>query len=288
MNKKYMYWIGGAVLLVVLIVAVFNIGDKESYVASINGKKISETELNELLVSQYGTDVLNSLITEKVIEEEIEKQDIEVTQEEIDAEKEEYYEYYGGEEAFLETLSYSGVSVEDFESDLELYIATNKLMEDDIAITEEEMETYFEENKDSFAQQEEVQASHILVEDLETANKIVEMLKAGEDFAELAKEYSTDSSAENGGELGYFGKGEMVEAFENAAFEMEVGNYSDPVETEHGYHVIKVTDHTEAKEAVYEDVKDEIADILFDQKADEIYTTWVNELMAEYEIESYL
>ncbi|MEN2767508.1 peptidylprolyl isomerase [Ornithinibacillus xuwenensis] len=288
MNKKYIYWIGGAVLLVVLIVAVFNIGDKESYVASINGKKISETELNELLVSQYGTDVLNSLITEKVIEEEIEKQDIEVTQEEIDAEKEEYYEYYGGEEAFLETLSYSGVSVEDFESDLELYIATNKLMEDDIAITEEEMETYFEENKDSFAQQEEVQASHILVEDLETANKIVEMLKAGEDFAELAKEYSTDSSAENGGELGYFGKGEMVEAFENAAFEMEVGNYSDPVETEHGYHVIKVTDHTEAKEAVYEDVKDEIADILFDQKADEIYTTWVNELMAEYEIESYL
>ncbi|WP_099157167.1 peptidylprolyl isomerase [Virgibacillus ndiopensis] len=285
---KVLYWIGGAVIAVALIVCIF-ILNKDSYVARVNGEKISKDELNETLVSQYGPDVLNSLINQKVIEAEIEKEGIKVSQEEIDEEMTEYEEYYGGEEAFQSVLESNGTDISTVEKDIELYLATNKLMADDIEITDEEMKTYFEENKDSFSQQEEVQASHILLDDEETANKVIEKLDAGEDFAELAAEYSTDTStAESGGELGYFGKGEMEEAFEDTAFSLEVDTYSEPVKTEYGYHIIKVTDHNQAKEATFEDAKEEIKETLFEQKVQELYDTWMQETLAGYDVENNL
>ena len=86
--------------------------------------------------------------------------------------------------------------------------------------------------------------------------KLRKKLKDGEDFATLAEEYSTDTSnADNGGELGFFPRGKMVAEFEEAAFSMKVDEISDPVKTEHGYHIIHVTDKKEAKEAVFEDQK---------------------------------
>lgn len=284
---KVLYWIGGAVIAVALIVGIFTL-NTDSYVASINGEKISDDALNEKLVSQYGTDLLNSLINQKVIEKEIEKEGIKITQEEIDEEMTEYEEYYGGKEAFQSVLDSNGTDISTVEKDIELYLATNKLMGDDIEITDEEMETYFEDNKDSFSQQEEVEASHILVDDEETANKVIEKLDAGEDFAELAAEYSKDSTAETGGELGYFADGEMEEALEDTTFSLEVGTYSKPVKTENGYHIIKVTDHIQAKEATFEDAKEEIKEILFQQKADELYDTWMQETLAGYDIENNL
>ena len=163
-------------------------------------------------------------------------------------------------------------------------------MEDYIDITDEDVKTYFEENKDLFGTPEQVEASHILVEDEETAKEVIDKLNAGEDFAELAKEYSTDSSnAEDGGALGFFGRGEMVQEFEDAAFAMNVGDVSkEPVKTEFGYHIIKVTDKKEAEEADYETSKEEARDMLIEERVNEQYSTWVNEKMDEYDIKTYL
>ncbi len=87
-----------------------------------------------------------------------------------------------------------------------------------------------------------VRASHILVPNLQAAQKVLHELKNGKDFGELAKEFSTCPSRENDGDLGFFGKGQMVKEFEEAAFSMKVGELSEPVKTEFGYHIIKVTD----------------------------------------------
>ena len=251
-----------------------------SSVATVNGEKISQDELNEAMLSLYGNEVLNTLISNKVIELEGEKEKIEVTEEEIQAELDELIEMYGGEESFQAIIESNNLSEEMFREDIRIYKLTSKLMEKEIDITDEEISTYFEENKSSFDQQEQVEASHILVEDEATAKEVKQKLDSGEDFAELVKEFSTDvASVETGGALGYFSAGDMVEEFETAAFGMEINEISDPVNTEYGYHIIKVTDKKEAKEATLEEVKEEEREVLLESRINEEYSSWLTALL---------
>ncbi|MEK6900388.1 MAG: peptidylprolyl isomerase, partial [Nanoarchaeota archaeon] len=110
----------------------------------------------------------------------------------------------------------------------------------DLAVTDKEAEDYYNDNKEQFLAQEEVKASHILVNESELALKIIEELDTGKDFAELAKDNSIDSNAAQGGDLGYFKKGAMVPEFETAAFSLKnIGDYTKtPVKTQFGYHII--------------------------------------------------
>lgn len=240
-------------------------------------------------MSQYGTSVLDTLISDQIVLQEMDKEKVTVTEEEVAEEMDAYMEQYGGEEAFKEVLDENGVSYDSIEHNIEIYLGSKKLITPGIEITDDEMETYFEENKESFSQAEEIEASHILVEDEDTAKEVKQKLDDGDDFSELAASYSTDdSNKDNGGELGYFGEGEMVEAFEEVAFAMEVDEVSDPVKTDYGYHIIKVTDHKEPKEANYEDAKEEIKEMLIESKLSTEYTEWLNEKYEEYEIKTYI
>lgn len=286
---KIVKMVAAPIVLSVFLVGCSNSGDSRT-VATVDGEKITEGELNNLLQSQYGASALDSLITNKIVELEAKKLDITVSDKEIEEEYKTYTESYGGEDALLETMANYNMTKEDIEKDIETYLLTLKVMEDYIDVTDEDVKAYYEENKESFDTEAQVEASHILVEDEATANEVIEKLNAGEDFAELAKEYSTDTaSAENGGELGYFSSGQMVEEFEKAAFAMNVGEVSKtPVKTEHGYHIIKVTDKKDAEESTYETAKEEARKQLVDERVNEEYLTWVNEKMEEYDIKTTL
>jgi foldase protein PrsA len=109
-----------------------------------------------------------------------------------------------------------------------------------IKVSDKELKKAYDEYK---AQKPQIRASHILVKDEKTANEVEAKIKKGEDFASLAKEYSTDQqSAANGGDLGYFGEGQMVKEFEEAAYKLKKGEVSKPIKTEYGYHIIKLVD----------------------------------------------
>lgn len=283
-NKKVLYLSLGLIIVIVITV-IFKEGKN---VASVNGEKISEKELHELLISQYGSDGVDKLITDKIIEQEMKKANIEVSKEEIAKEMADYMEAYGGEDEFQEILHSSGVQISTIEKNMETYLATKKLLEPRITITDEEMKDYFVENKDSYGQEEQVQASHILLEDEETAKEMINKLQAGDDFVDLAKKYSIDdTSSASGGELGFFGKGEMVKEFEDAAYSLHVGEISEPVKSQYGYHIIKVTNKKEAKEANFNDMKEEIRSAILDSKLESEYATWLDEKYNEYEIKNY-
>ncbi|WP_224771217.1 peptidylprolyl isomerase [Metabacillus idriensis] len=261
----------------------------EEAVASVNGEKISKDELYSLLIDQGGTQLVDYLITEKIIEQESDKQDITISNDAVEEEYKTVIASYGGEEAFIQQLETSGSTVEDVKKDLETNLKIEKLLESEIKISEDEMKTYFDENKESFAEPEQVKASHILVEDEAKAKEVKEKLDGGADFTELAKEYSTDTSnSEDGGDLGYFAKGEMVAEFEEVTFAMKEGEISDPVKTEFGYHIIKFADKKAAADAAFEDKKEEIKETLFDQKMQTAYTAWLQEKKEEYDIKNTL
>lgn len=286
MKKTAYIAIGGIAASAILITTAFNSSDS---VASVGDTEITKEALYEEMLRSSGEETLQLLITDEIIRQEAEKEQIGVSTEEIEAEKAEYAEQYGSEEALEEALTSSGMTIEDMEIEIEKFLQLEKLIGAEIDITEEAMRTYFEENEDTFAQEEEVEASHILLSDEEAAEEVIEKLEEGEDFAALAEEYSTDTSnAANGGELGSFASGAMVPEFEEAAFAMEIGETSDPVETEFGYHVIHVTGKTEAAEADFEGSEVEIQEILFEEAFQAQYPLWLEGKTADYDITNTL
>lgn len=156
-----------------------------------------------------------------------------------------------------------------------------------ISVSDEEVENYYNNQKENFITPEKVRASHILVDDINTANDILDEINNGLDFAEAAKMYSTCPSKERGGDLGEFVRGTMVQEFEEAAFNMEVGEISKPVETQFGYHIIKVTEKKESGIVPFEEVKDQVEKHLLAIKQQEIYLDKINEIKDNYEIKMY-
>jgi foldase protein PrsA len=286
-NKTVYLAILSAVFVAAIIISIFLL--KNNVVAKVGSETISKDDLNELLVEQYGTAALDTLITNKMIEQESKKEKVTITDEEKAYELQALIDSYGGKEAFNLAIKENGMEQADIEKEVNQYITIKKLLEPRITITEEEMKTYFDENKATFEEPEQVKASHILVADEKTAKVVKEKLDAGGDFSKLAKEYSTDTSnAEAGGDLGYFAKGDMVAAFEEVAFSLAINKISDPVKSEHGYHIIQVHDKKAAKDAVYEDHVEEIKNTLFDERVQTEYTTWVEELKKDYNVENLL
>ena len=129
-----------------------------------------------------------------------------------------------------------------------------------VTVNETETKEYYEAHKAEFATGETVNASHILVDSEEKAKAIYEEISSGKkSFEAAAEEYSSCPSKENGGNLGDFGRGQMVPEFDTAVFAMEIGEITDvPVKTQFGYHLIKLNSKTESKETPYEEIKDEL------------------------------
>ena len=165
--------------------------------------------------------------------------------------------------------------------------------------TDEEIQAFYKENKDGFSQGETVTASHILIKveptddaaakaaKRERLEGLRKQLNEGADFAEIAKANSDCPSASAGGDLGSFGRGQMVPAFEDAAFSQTVGTVGDVVETQFGFHLIKVTEHNTAKALEFDEVKTRISDILYSQKQQDAVKEFVDGHRSQASIERF-
>lgn len=143
----------GIIIVIVLCIAVglatgYGVMQTQNEtVAMVNGEEITQDQLYEEMVKTGGQPTLDKIIAQKVIALEMQKQEIVVSEEEIQNELNQFYEYYGGEEAFKETLTAAGLTLDDMKSDMVTNLGIMKLMESRITITEEEMQVYFGENK---------------------------------------------------------------------------------------------------------------------------------------------
>lgn len=154
---------------------------------------------------------------------------------------------------------------------------------DGIEVTDEEVKEFYDANPQMFVQGETVQAKHILVDDEAKAEELKLAIEAGAvSFEEAAKDNSSCPSKEAGGDLGTFGRGQMVPEFDKAAFEAEVGKVIGPVKTDFGYHLIKVENRTEAVTQEFEAIKDQLKNQMWQQKSNEAFAAKLTELKEKF------
>lgn len=153
----------------------------------------------------------------------------------------------------------------------------------DVAITDDEIKTFYEENQQQFVKSETVSAKHILTDSEEKCKDILAAIQKGEKtFEDAAKEFSTCPSKERGGDLGEFGRGQMVKEFEDAAFAAEIGEIVGPVQTQFGYHLLKVEKKNAASVISFDQIKENLRTNLLQQKQGLAYNKKVVELKEKY------
>ena len=152
-----------------------------------------------------------------------------------------------------------------------------------VKLTEEEKKAFYEAQKSNFSRPETASAKHILVDTEEKANEILGKINSGEvSFEDAAAQHSSCPSKDAGGDLGTFGKGQMVPEFEEAVFNMNKGEVSKPVKTQFGYHLIKLENRNESTIPEYDEVAEEVGKTLLYQKQGEVYQEKLNEVKSKY------
>ncbi|WP_026677150.1 peptidylprolyl isomerase [Fictibacillus gelatini] len=240
----------------VLTLSACSSGGNSEVIMKSKAGNITQEDLYKELKKAGGEQVLRTMIEDKVL-----AANYKVSDKEIDKKIKETKEQMGGEDAFKQALKQNNIkSDKQLRELMKSQILREKAQMGDAKVSDKDIQkAYNEKYKD------EVKASHILVKDKKTAEEVKAKLDKGEDFAKLAKKYSQDTSnKDKGGDLGYFHKGQMVPEFDKVAFSLKKGEISDPVKTQFGYHIIKVTDKKTNK---LSDVKDQIVDDLKKSKA---------------------
>lgn len=222
-------------------------GGDNDVIAKTDAGNVTKGELYTNMKKTAGASVLTQLVQEKVLAKKYK-----VSDKEIDNKLKEYKTQLGDQYSALKQ-QYG----EDYLKDQVKYeLLAQKAAKDNIKVTDSDTKEYYDGLKGK------IRASHILVADKKTADEVEKKLKKGEKFETLAKEYSTDSSKDNGGDLGWFDKKSMDETFSKAAFGLKVGQVSDPVKTKFGYHIIKKTE----ERGKYDDMKKELKEEVLKQK----------------------
>jgi peptidyl-prolyl cis-trans isomerase C len=286
-------------------------------VARVNGEAINATELQNAVKGLEGRaggpvpadqrdrvyrGVLDDMIGYKLLVQEAKARKVAVPDADVEAQIAQIRSQFPNQQQFEQALAAQKMTLQDVRDDARAEISVEKLVEGEIAATiavkPEAVSDFYQKNQDKFQQGPRVRASHILIQVPQGADAAAKQqaktkadalltdLKAGKDFASAAKENSQDpGSAPNGGDLGFFEQGQMVPQFEQAAFALKPGQMSDVVETQFGYHIIKVAEKQDSRVVPLEEAKAQIEQFLTEQNRHAQTELFVNALKAKAKIE---
>jgi len=252
----------------------------------------------EQYTQQFREQALERLIREELLNAKIRQASITITDAEVMSQMEEIASVQGVSlEDFIKTMGQHNLSLEQIKEDLRERLARNQFMETQwagkINVTEDDARKYHNEKPEQFKVPEQIRVSHILIgleqgvdpneAKARAGTKIeglLKQIKDGADFAELAKANSDCPSAPTGGDLDFFPRGKTTPAFEKVAFELQVGQISDVLETEYGFHIIRATDHEDPSDITFEQAKEKIIEQLTAEKQSEFADEYLKKLMA--------
>ena len=289
---------------------------------TINGENISRDKLQaqvDHMINQRGLnsggitqpavfkqiqqEVVDQLIVQELLWQEAKRRNFIVEDEFVDTRLQEMKSGFDTEQAFQFKIQAGGFTEETYREDIRQQVSVQRMISEGIApgisISDEEVEIFYEANMDQMQRPVAVHARHILIKPesakpeaqqvaKDEASEILAEIRAGADFVKLATERSQAPSAPQGGDLGYFGPGQMVEPFEKAAFVLQPGETSDVVHTQFGYHIIKVEDRRDSETLPVEAVADKIMAYLTQQKLQTEVETLVATLRQWGNVEIFL
>lgn len=246
--------------------------------------------------------LLDQIVAYHVLAREAKDRKVSVTDAEVAAQLEKIKGGFPNQQAFQEALSSQGITLVQLERQTRIGLDIDKILEAEVTpqlqVADAEIGEFYQKNLAQFEQGESVHASHILFmtpqgaeggqkEAAKTkAQQVLKQVKAGGDFAALAKEHSQDpGSAPAGGDLGFFPKGQTDPAFEAAAFALKPGDVSEVVESQFGYHVIKVHEHRPARTATLDEVSGQIREYLIGQQRDTKIQTFIEQAKAKRKVQ---
>jgi foldase protein PrsA len=237
-----------------VIINEISVNNSKKVAATVNNEKILMDDFDKIyarVISKFANttnvtkdDVLSQMIDQELLLQQAKSNAIVYDDVSIQAEIDSLKSQFPTEKDFTDKLKEEGITLEDLKKEIYDSNVINKLIYQEIiskAVSDEEITSYYLQNLDQFsAGKDEVRAAHILVGNLSVAEDVIQKLNQGNDFNQLALTYSEDPSVStNSGNLGIFGKGQMVKEFEDAAFSLKVGEISEPIKTTYGYHIIK-------------------------------------------------
>jgi foldase protein PrsA len=243
----------------ILMLGACSNSDSDEVIVSTAEGDVTKEEFYQEMKSKSGPQVLEQMVYIEILEDKYE-----VSDKEVDERVEQFNSQFQNDMQKQQALQQNGIQNEEqLREALKQSLLFQKAQSAGVEVTEDELKKYYEENQWQFA---EAETSHILLKDEETAKEVKQKLKDGADFTKLAKEYSKDPSVkENDGKLGTLKMGDQyLPQFLKAALQLEAGEVSDPVQTQAGFHIIKVTDKNVKP---FEDVKEQVTETVKQQKA---------------------
>jgi foldase protein PrsA len=263
-------------------------GSSSGNVASVNGQNISRSDLDRKLeATPAARQVLTQLVQQDLIDQYAKDKHVDISQADVDKRENEIKSRYPAGQ-FDQILKQQGLTEQDVQGILRQNLVVEKAVAPQVHVSDSDVKSYFDKNHALFDKPEQVRARHILVADAKTAQTVLGKLKSGGKWDDVAKQYSTDpSTKDKGGELGFFGRGQMVPQFQDAAFNAKVGQIVGPVKSPFGYHIIQVEEKKPAQKATFSNTKDQIHQQLVQQQEQMQIPAFLQQLRSQAKIDVY-
>ena len=295
-------------------------GEGGEVAAKVNGVSITTQELNRSFQTHvripYATveddprakeilrQILDDLIDRELLLQQAKSLKMAVPAQQVDDQMQQLTQRFPSQEALEQALTAQNVTMDAVKKDVESQMLRQQLVKkevlDKVNVSARDVQTFYDKNKEKYVEEEQVRARHILIrvpQDVspaddaklkEKADDALKRAKQGEDFAALAKELSDDGSKENGGDLGFFPRGRMVPAFEEAAFTLQSGQMSEVVRTQFGYHIIKAEERKAARALSFDEAQPQVKQDLTQQQTLDRYQQYVEKLRGKAKVEVLL
>jgi len=256
---------------------------KAEFLAAFEKSLQKDQPLSGIEREELQRSFLVQLIDRELIHGEARRLDITLTEADVESALQSYRQDYP-DASFEAMLQERGLTMQFWREELKESLIMEKLLEQAVysrvSVTDTEVAAYFADNREQFDRPAQVRARQIVVAEEDEGQDVLALLRQGQPFAEVAAEYSLSPDAQQGGDLGFFGRGEMPPEFDAIVFDLPVNRLSDLVKSEYGYHIFLVEEKRKATRLSKKDATEEILSILEGRKKEQVYLGWLQEMRA--------